>query len=333
MSGTGKGDFLKLTKKKKRAPTPIAISHDALLAKSKLHAKRSLEAKKVGLDVECQLWAATALELLAKSQLASIHPSLVVESDNPNSLLKANGISTGTVIRTINASVAYARLKHSVPHFSTPVHDECKKLAERRNAELHSGDAACAAMPKETWEGDFWNAADLILNSMDLDLKEWLGADSKAPASLLKDYRQAEKQAALQRVKHHAELFKNSPQGKLGKAKFEKLVDETSKVDPEKYMNQFRYLYTKYWHHKCPSCATFGIAAGDQAWEEPTEDQSNAEYGYEIIERGYMPSEFHCPACELSLVGDIGISAAGINDVYVEECEEEIEYEPDYGND
>lgn len=332
MSDSGK-DFFKLSKKGKLAPTPTAIASEALLAKSQVHARRSLEAKKAGLDIECQLWSATALELLAKAQLAQIHPSLVVESDNPNSLLEANGIWTGTVIRTISASVAYARLKHTVRHFSTPVHDECKKLAERRNAELHSGDAACAAMPKEAWEGDFWNAADLILSSMELDLKKWLGADSKAPQSLLKDYRQAEKKAAAQRVKHHADLFKKSSQGKLGKVKFGELVDATANVDPEKYIKEFHHLYTKYWHHKCPSCSTFGVVAGDQTWEELAEDQVSVDYGYQIVECGYSPSEFYCPTCELSLVGDLVVYASGIKDTHVEEREEKIEYEPDYGND
>ena len=326
-------DFLKLSKKGKGVSTPTAIAHDALLAKSKFHAKRSLEAKQAGLDVECQLWAALALELLAKAQLARIHPSLIVETDNSNSLLEANGISTGTAIRTIGAAVTYARLKHTVPHFSTPVHDECKKLADRRNAELHSGDAACAAMPSEAWEGDFWNAADLILSSMDLDLKEWLGADSKAPGSLLKEHRQAEKKAAVQRVKHHASFFRSSPQGKLGKVKFEELVKETSTADPERHIRQFRYLYVKYWRRKCPSCATFGIAAGDQTWEESAEDQSSANYGYQIVDRGYSASEFYCPTCGLSLVGDTAVSAAGITEPLIEEREDEVKYEPEYGND
>jgi predicted RNA-binding Zn-ribbon protein involved in translation (DUF1610 family) len=98
-------------------------------------------------------------------------------------------------------------------------------------------------------------------------------------------------------------------------------------------VDQFQHLYTKYWHQKCPSCGTFGVAAGDEEWEERADDQSNAEYGWEIIERSYLPSEFHCPTCELSLVGDSAMDGAGITESYVEESEEELEYEPDYGND
>jgi hypothetical protein len=209
MSSSANKGFFRISRKSKQFPPPTALSHDALLAKSKLFAKRSIEAKQVGQDTDYQLWAAAALELLAKAQLAGFHPSLVVEAENTNSLLEANGISTGTAVRTIGAAVAYTRLKHTVPHFSTPVFEECKKLAERRNAELHSGDAACAAMPYEAWEGDFWNAADLILSSMDLDLQEWLGADARTPKAMLKAYRQAEANAAKQRVKHHASEFKS----------------------------------------------------------------------------------------------------------------------------
>ncbi len=330
MSNTTK-DFFKLSKKGKKLSPPPALSHDALLAKSKLLAKRSVEAKEGGLDVDCQLWAAAALELLAKAQLAGIHSSLIVEAENNNSLLEANGIPTGTAVRTIGAATAYTRLKHTVPNFSTPVFEECKKLAERRNAELHSGDAACASMPYEAWEGDFWNAADLILKSMDMDLQEWLGADSKAPKALLKAYRLAEIKAAKQRVKHHATEFKKTDQGKLGKEKFALLVQETAKLPIE--MKHFHYLYGTYWKHECPACKTIGAAAGDEDWEDLAEDQSSADYGFQIMERGYSPSEFHCPTCRLSLVGDAAVNAAGIDETHVETTEEEIKYEPEYGND
>lgn len=326
-------DAFKLSKAGRRQPAPMAITHEALLAKSKVHAKRSIEAKSQGQETECQLWAATSLELLAKAHLAGIHPSLVVEVEkgNLNTLLEANGISTGTPVRTIGAAEAYARLKHTVANFTTPVFAECKKLADRRNAELHSGDAACAAVPYDSWEGDFWNAADLVLASMDMDLREWLGADAKAPKEFLRAHRAAEKKLAVKRVKQHAEQFGATPEGKLGRDKFASLVERTRGAIPN--MSAFRYLYSKYWHQKCPSCGTWGFAAGDEEWEQPAEDQSSADHGYQIVERSYSPSEFQCPMCGLSLVGDTAVHAAGIVDSHITETEEEIQYEPEYGND
>jgi len=331
MSSNANKDFFMISKKGTRLPTPIAVSHDALLAKSRLLAKRSVDAKQSSLETECQLWAAGALELLAKAQLAGIHPALVVEAENTNSLLEACGIPTSTKVRTINASVAYARLNHTVPHFSTPVMESCKRLADRRNAELHSGEAACAAMPYDGWEGDFWNAADLILRSMGMGLQEWLGADAKAPKALLKAHRQAEVNAAKQRVIHHASEFKKTDKGKLGRDKFKLFRAETLKLPTND--NEFHYLYSRYWRHECPACKTWGSAAGDLAWEDKAEDQDEADYGYEIIERAYSPSEFHCPTCGLSLVGDAAVNAVGITEDFIETKEIEINYEPDYGND
>ncbi len=288
-------EFFKLSEAGRKPSAPIAITHEALLAKSKVHAKRSIEAKSQGQEAECQLWAATSLELLAKAQLAGIHPSLVVEVEkgNLNTLLEACGVLTGTPVKCIGAAEAYARLKHTVANFTTPVFAECKKLADRRNAELHSGEAACAAVPYDAWEGDFWNAADLILASMDMNIREWLGADAKAPKDLLKAHRTAEKKLAVQRVKHHAQLFRLTPEGKPGKDKFAALVAQT--LNASANLSVFHYHYAKHWHQECPSCRTWGFAGGDEEWEELAEDQSAADHGYQIIERSYSPSEFHCP--------------------------------------
>jgi hypothetical protein len=326
-------DFFRLAKKRKLAPPPVAASYEGLLAKSKLQAKRSLAAKAVGEETECQLWAAGALELLAKAQLAGIHSSLVVESDNPNSLLEANGVSTGTQVRTVAASVAYARLKHTVAGFTTPVHDECRRLAERRNAELHSGEAACASVPMSSWEGDFWNAAEIILVSMGMDLAEWLGTDSKSPAHLLKAYRQAKRDAAVQRVKQHYEAFGKAPEGKLKGKRFAELVASTAQRDPEAEAKNLHYLYTKYWHRECPACETMAVLGGDLDWEGAADDQSDADPGYEMIDRSYVPEELYCPMCRLSLVDTEALDAAGIDDAFEETVQEEMRYEPEYGND
>lgn len=321
----------KIDKGKRGRTVPTAISHRALLDKSKLFAKRSIDAKETGLESECQLWAAGALELLAKAQLASIHPCLVVEPQNPNSMLEACGISTTTKVRTIDASLAYVRLTHTVNNFTTPVMEVCKQLANRRNAELHSGDAACAAMPYDSWEGDFWNAADLILQSMDMDLQEWLGADAKAPNALLRAYRHAEVHAAKQRVKQHASLFKESPNGKLGRDKLKAFLANTHNLPIDRSL--FRYLYSDYWKHDCPSCGGSAFVAGDLSWEDKAEDQVDATYGEEVIERGYTASEFHCPTCGLALIGSIALLAANIEEEHIEVSIEEISYEPEYGND
>jgi hypothetical protein len=326
---------MKLPKKPaKGRQTPTALLPESLLTKSKKFAKRSLELKAAGDLDESQLWASMALELLAKASLSLIHPSLVVETDNLNSLLEASGINTRTPVRTIKANDTYARLKHTVPHFGTLAFEACKKLAERRNAELHSGEAALSSVPPIGWEGDYWNAAELILNSMNSDLREWLGADSKAPQELLKNLRTAKKQAATERVKQRAAEFSKPADGrKRGKKEIEEIHAQSKALRPNDFIGSFQYFYAQYWLQECPACKSYGIAGGDEAYEDLAEDQSDADYGYEIIERGFDPIEFHCPSCQLSLVGEEALRAVGISEQYIETQESEIQYEPDYGND
>lgn len=309
---------------------PASISYEALLAKSKLFAKRSIEAKALNMDIECQIWAALALELLGKASLARIHPTLIIEVDkgNPNLMLEANGISTGTSVKTIGANDVYIRLKHTVEHFSTPVHAACKRLAERRNAELHSGDAACANISYESWEGEFWNASNLILQSMNMDLQGWIGADAKASRQVLDAYHEAELTAANQRILDHADEFKKS---NFSKSKFSDLMKQSqgSKIET----NNFRYSYDHYWKAPCPSCKVYGLCGGDLEWEGDLDEQPALDFGYLWVERRYMTSEFYCPTCSLSLVGFDAINCSGIDQEYIEEVEKELLYEPEYGND
>ncbi len=326
---------MKLSKKQAKGRTPPAgFSTESLLAKSRIYARRSLEVKERGHPEEAQLWASLALELLAKASLAAIHPSLVVEPENPNSLLEACGIGTRTPVRAIKAQEAYARLKHTVAHFGTPAFEACKKLAERRNAELHSGEAAFVSVPLEGWEGDYWNAAELILSSMDSDLHEWLGADSKAPEQLLKELRAAKRKAALERVKQRAEEFARPPGSqKRSKKEIDDLRTQSKSLRPNEHLGLFQYLYVEYWLEECPACHSFGVVGGDQAYQDLADDQSGAEYGYEIVEHGFDPSEFRCPTCKLGLIGEEALGAVGITQQHVETEEVEIEYEPEYGND
>lgn len=322
---------------KKARQIPAALLPESLLEKSKRHAKRALAAKQSGDDDDYQLYAALALELLAKGSLAKIHASLVVKAENLNSLLEASGISTATTVRTIDAGEAYARLRHTVPSYTTPDLDACRRLAERRNAELHSGEAAFAAFPPDLWEGDFWHAAELILKSMSLTLDDWLGADARTPKALLQALRKAKRAAVKQRIERARTAFlefKPDDKKKRTTKQIKQIRDDSKKLDPYARQHLFEYLAPEKWLETCPACEAQGIVGGEKAYEEPAEDQSDAEPGFEIVETGYYPLEFHCPSCELALIGNDEVLMAGIADDshYVLE-EREIQFEPDYGND
>lgn len=320
----------KMDKHSKSAPSKhesVALSADALFAKSRVFAHRALEAKD-GADHDVfQMWAALALELLAKASLAKIHPCLVVESANPNSLLEACGFNTNTVVKTVDANVVFARLKHTVPNFGTPNAEACKRISARRNAELHSGQAAFSGLALEAWEGEFWSAAQLILISMALDLEDWVGAESLVPLELLKHLRDIKAQAARQRIADAKAMFVTDHTKKA----LEALQTVTKSFNSISYLGNFRYYLDHHWQQICPACTCTGFLGGDRADEEVIDQDFSS--GYETVNQYFSPMEFYCPTCQLHLEGEEALIVAGLAEDYSEEIEREMEYEPDYGND
>ncbi|MFC5694522.1 hypothetical protein ACFPU0_02970 [Pseudomonas sp. GCM10022186] len=305
----------------------IAVSADALFAKSRLYAHRALSAKDIGDNELYQMWSALALELLAKASLAKIHPCLVVDAVNPNSLLEACGFNTNTAVRTVDANVVFARIKHTVPNFGTPNAEACKRISARRNAELHSGQAAFSGMQLDVWEGEFWSASQLILRSMGLELEAWVGIESKIPIALLKHLREIRVQATRQAISDIKETFSKSH----SKKEQEALQTASKSFINYPHLEHFRYGLAHHWRVDCPACNCQGFLGGDLTDEEVI-DQDHSE-GYERVNQYFSPMEFYCPTCQLHLEGEDALNEAELLDEYELEVEREIEYEPDYGND
>jgi len=72
--------------------------------------------------------------------------------------------------------------------------------------------------------------------------------------------------------------------------------------------------------------------AGDQTGEEIKQETGEHEM-WEIVEREFVADEFRCPTCQLVLLGSDELDSAGLDYIYTDEQEREMEYEPDYGND
>lgn len=317
--------------KKPRKEVSQAISHEALLNKSRLYASRALQAKAAKDSEVYQIWAALALELVGKAQLASIHPCLVVEPENPNSLLEACGIETDTKVKTISAHVVFARLKHTVPNYGTPNAEACSRISSRRNAELHSGQVAVGGMSDKDWEGEFWSTSQLILSSMGMQLEDWVGSKSQVPLALVHEFRTIKIEAARQRVADSRTNFLARVGRKLGKKDWESLKKESENFHLYTYRPFFRYSLDDYWKIVCPACECIGFLGGDRVDEDVTD--VDYESGYETVTCTYAPAEFYCPTCELHLEGAEDMEAAQFNEEYEDEIQREIAYEPEYGND
>lgn len=314
-----------------------ALDPDALLGKSKVFIERAIKRKLNSELDEYQLWASLALELLGKAALAKRHPSLVADPNHPNSLFAAAGINLSTDIKTIQAHTLFDRISKLSPKFDKRVHDFCTTISQRRNAELHSGEAPFRAMKQDAWEAQYWDAAQVILSLMDLSLDEWVGAsNAKAPKELIQHTHEVRQQAVkvrVQRAKDQFFLRSSSDQKRA-------LTDASSK-SIRQYPKLFTLLSDLEWEVGCPACTGKAFVAGIKVHEEIVEIEQGYEpsehdvgsYGFEIVECQYSGEQFHCPVCDLALDGNDELEAAGIDTEFEDTQEREMSYEPEYGND
>ncbi len=308
---------------------PAAISADALLGKSKAYVRKALLRKASKDFDEYQLWASLALELLAKSRLASIHPCLIADPTHSDSMFAAAGVNLSTDIKTITAKTLFERLKHVTPHFDARVTKFCLEIALRRNSELHSGDTPFKTMKLGVWESEYWYAAAVILKAQSRTLDDWLGTDqSDVPKRIAKLAEEAKAHAAKEKLKATAALF-----GRFSKADRERMLSESEKLEYYHHKDLFKLLAEPKWAQKCPSCGGKAYLTGFLVDESITNTSTDKHGAWEEVEGTYIAEEFSCPICKLSLEGAVELEAVGIVLEHFQVSKREMAYEPEYGND
>ena len=308
-----------------------AIDGDALMGKSKAYIRRALRCKIEGDHDQYQLWASLALELLGKSALARIHPSLIVDPTHYKSLFAASRINVSTDIRTITAHTLFERFDHLLPEFDESVKSFCEGLSRRRNAELHSGEVPFHGMMLGAWERRYWHAAELVLRMAGSSLDEWLGAeDSTAPKEIMEQATEATMHAVRIRIEQSGGGFR----------KLANSMKENARKAAAERGDRNRELITleepdAFWDVECPGCHERAVVAGMQYGEEIVEDvePSVDSFGlWEIVERRYVGEELHCPVCGLHLKGSAEIAAGDVEAGHTEFEEREAEYQAEYMN-
>lgn len=308
---------------------PAALSPAALFGKSQFYMHKALRRKDENDLDEYQLWASLALELLGKSTLARKHPSLIADPQHYQSLFAAAGIGFSSDIKTIAAHTLYERLGHCVREFDEKTKGFCMAIAQRRNAELHSGETPFRTMRAESWEAQFWHAAQIILGERDATLEDWLGAsESEAPKAMLKHVREATIQAVRIRIERAKENFE-----KRGKRDRELALSDSASRESYHYRNLFTLLSDKDWSTQCPSCGGKAFLAGMQVDEDVIDTRVDEDGPWESVEKFYVAEQFHCPVCNLFLDGSAELAATNLEIEYSETDEREMQYAPEYGND
>jgi hypothetical protein len=274
---------------------------DPLFAKSRLFFERAFaepaESPLFG------LWCSLGLELLARAALASISPTLLAESDRDHRFLlhalnKGNDKSPPQSISTNQVFTLCLTLfeKFTKESFTASI-----ALANRRNAELHSAEAAFDEYPSRIWLPGFYRAADVLATILGESLEVLFGAEQAANAREILTETQNEVLGRVQgTIAAHRRVFE-------GKAEEEReRLKELVAVETERLSHQR--------HHKvtCPACGCDATLQGDVFGPKKAEIEDE-----EIVVReSVSPKLFSCSACGLRLTGYAEISAAGFGGTY-----------------
>jgi len=310
-----------------------AFDYDALWAKSRVFVDRALRARNAEDDFAYYMWSAISLEILGKSTLAAIHPALVADPSHAHSLFAACGRQQKATVKSIMAKTVFERLQSLVQEFDSKAKDECLKMADRRNAELHSGDSPVTGLDPQIWVPGFWRAAVVILEEQRRSLEDWVGPEeSERIRKILENRAEVLRQAVHARIaSRKADYDSRFPPGS----------PERQGAANRALVRSFPARHSENWdeweEHDCPACDSkawlLGLGWQERVVEEVREQIDEFDFNiYDIVDIAYDVEGFACEECGLRLRSRDEVVTAGLPEVFTRTDTREPEYEPDYGN-
>jgi transcription elongation factor Elf1 len=275
--------------------------HDPLWTKAKLFLGRAFEYSAD--DPLFGLWCSFGLELLARAAIAAVSPTLLAEPhrDHQN-LLHALGVGPKLSAPTsIGAAQVVALCQGLFSGFTKEDAVASMALINRRNAELHSAEAAFASYPSRQWLPGFYHSCSSLVETFGQDLESLLGADQ---ARIAKEVLQESKEGVLGRVKASIAAYKRVFDEKAPEDRY--AAAETARTQVAKL------VYER--HHKvtCPACTSDASVEGDLFGPKRLEHEDDDI----VVRQSVTPRVFNCLACGLKLTGYAELDVAELGGIY-----------------
>lgn len=311
-----------------------AFDAAALWNKSRLFVDRALKARDNNDDLEYHLWAALSLELLGKAALATIHPALVADPSDFKSLLAACRPEGMSQTRSIGSKTVFDRLRIVSQDFDDRASRECKLMATRRNAELHSGESPVAGLDPRAWVPAFWRSAKILILEQGKSLEDWVGSEEAARTeAILADTAEVIRQTVIARIERRRNEFnRRYPLH----SETRRDVEQRAEIRP--YPSYYIHPWDAYESAVCPACGVkawvFGYEVDREVVDERMESDGPGKWDYRyvhIVRVTCSVEAFECLECMLKLDGTDEIEIAELLPEFEQEIEEEPQYE-EYGN-
>jgi hypothetical protein len=274
---------------------------DPLWVKAKLFLGRAFEQDAE--DPLYGLWCSLGLELLARAAVASVSPLLLADPDPAQrSLLHALGHgSTNTKPKSVTAVQVIDLCSTLFGDFNKDDLKSCRALIDRRNAELHSAEAAFETYPSKQWLPGFYRVCAILTKALGESLESLLGAEQAMIATeVLRETRQVVQQRVLGSIAAYKRVFN------------EKTDDERREASQSAAKETAKLVYER--HHKvtCPACDSDAVVEGATYGPETP----SVEVGEIVVRQSVSPRRFSCSACGLKLTGFAELDAADLGGTY-----------------
>jgi hypothetical protein len=282
----------------------MSWQRDHLWAKSVLFMSRAVAEDRE--DETFGLWAAMGLELLARASVSKVSPLLLAEPEkDQRNVLHALGFGSGSP-KSIATTQVLLLCRTFIPEFTEDELKASSALVNRRNDELHTGEAAFASFPTQSWLPGFYRCCK-VLSEFQGETLDTLFGEEEAKAAL--------------------EILHKCEENVLGKVK--SLIAAHARVFAGKDNNERTRLASEaekqglilacHGHHrvKCPSCDSIATVQGDAFGGERIEHGD----GTITVRQSVLPTRFACSACELKLSGYAELLAAGVADHFTRRTE------------
>lgn len=303
----------------------MAWDRDSLWAKACIFMERAFQESKD--DPLFALWAALGLELLARSAVSHVSPTLLAEPDNDHRyLLHALGRGSEKVQkRSLGAQKVLDLCVTLFDGFTEEEKKVCIAIINRRNEELHSGSCAFEEYKSSQWLSGFYRSCKVLCESQELCLEDLFGEDEARNAEeLLAEKRTQVKGIVEEKIAAHSKVFKAKTPAE------QKLSAEAAGKEAEKLSYQG--------HHKtnCPACGSLASISGTAYGTEKVSHED----GEVVVRQPVSPRGLQCTACGLTLSSYAELEVAGLAGRYTRTSSYTPEeyfglvdpstYEPDY---
>lgn len=279
----------------------MAWDRDSLWSKASLFFEKAFDESKD--DPLFGLWSALGLELLARSALAHVSPTLLAEPDKDHRyLLHALNIGSERVPRkSLSSAQVLSLCSKLFDQFAEEDKSLCLAIINRRNEELHSGSAAFAEYPSSQWLSGFYCACKALCEAQNYTLEDLFGVEEAQFALELISSKKKETRGAVEsKIAAHRKVFE-------GRSDEDQ---KSAKIQASQWSN------TQSWYggHKssCPACGASAVIEGEPYGQEKVSHEDNVV----VVRQPVNPRTFKCTACNLELNGYAELEAAGMGGRY-----------------